>query len=311
MGRGRQRIGDLSYPLKRFLRGILPHSQRVSAPPAASIGSVPPDLAVSLHQTLAPRDLQILAGSHIGRSHRINGVPRQDAYFSLQWGPFIIAGISDGVSSSPLSHMGSGLVAEEVGSLVVEALAKQLGDLPIAWSDVNLTLSKKLVTLYLEWKKRHAEPVPEGLTAIREAAADLFAVTLEFVVIDTSPRVDEGYSFLFVRICGDGNTFLLSDKKAPKFLSVFGDLKQPKGPVGALPAYDGEPVTKSGVLYPGETLLICSDGIGDQVEVNKHWLKLAKRVTRGRTLSHGHLVNFVSYSPAGCFDDQTAIFLKR
>lgn len=278
--------------------------------PQAESGVSPANLVISKYAFGKENEFQVLAASHIGRGHRIQASPRQDTFFVFRWGPYIVIGISDGVSASKYSHVGAEIIAENAPQLIVEILKKNLGNEENSWAALNRDLSKKLVAEYVTWKRRSLETFPEDVHLLREASADFFAATLELVVLDASENDKSEFPYLFVRVSGDGDLLLLEKSKRPAFQSVLGRVNSAKGPVGALPAFDGAPVTVTGTVERGQTLLLCTDGIGDFIGTDRNWVRRMMRISSGQGTSYSDLANFVSYSPPEAFDDQTAIFIR-
>ena len=274
------------------------------------IGGLPANLAASTHVFGEQKQFEVLAASHIGRGHRLASSPRQDVYFVFQWGTFVVAGISDGVSSSKYSHLGAQLIAGHAPMLIVELLKSNLTTIASSWSALNSDLSKKIVTEYVQWQRRSGKTISDDLKVLREEAADMFAATLEFVVLDSKENENGEFPYIFVRVAGDGDLLLSNNSKVPGIRSLAKNDSDVKGEVGALPAFDGPPLTVAGTIRRGQSLLLCTDGIGDYISTDKIWLQKMASIQRCRDTSYTALADFVCYSPDEAFDDQTAIFIK-
>lgn len=216
-------------------------------------GAVVPDTVVD---GFAVARLVVRAASIAGDSHRYGGEPRQDALAVVAFGPgergLVLAVVADGVGSEPYSHVGADVACKAT----VAALASRA-------DDVEAALRRGLRDrLYFEV----VHVIDEVAGAIEAEAAQLarpsreLAATLRAVLLPTDPEVRVRLAFSV----GDGATFRLADSTwkpvRPRSGNDAGVLSTA---TAVLPLQPQELSVDLWIADPGETTIVCTDGLSE------------------------------------------------
>jgi serine/threonine protein phosphatase PrpC len=269
-----------------------------------------PDLALSLNRASSPTRVDFSAASIRGLGHKTDGSPRQDTYTLFELDNFFAIAVLDGVSSAPQSHVGANTAGSEIERLLRRVSNTRELYIPETWSRLNLDVSKILVQLYVSKCKEEHISIPESLIQLRENAADLFATTLEVLLVGKEDNDDGTRDYIFVNVCGDG-ALLSVDKN--RIISVWPNLSSDspigKAPVAVLPATDRIPDLVTGTISKGENLLICTDGVSDFIHWDPRWQRMFKKYVSRQSPTSKHLLKLLLYTPPGDLDDKTFVII--
>ena len=210
---------------------------------------------------------EIVTSSFRGNGHVQQKTPNQDSFASFETQDHLFLILSDGVSNSEKSHVGSRLLTSRAKSAIMENVGPDSILSTNAWENVNEALTAVVLREYL-LRANDLEEFQELRTQeIRIKAADLFAATFEVLVVDKRVTADSGsHTFTFIRIAGDGALIKVSRNLTSVQNALMKDSESiPKlsQAVSALPVCDLDPQIFEGSFVPGETLLFMTDGLGD------------------------------------------------
>lgn len=200
------------------------------------------------------------AASTRGRSHRYSGKVRQDAYAFRCDGRFVVAGVADGVSSGPLSHVAANIVSQHGCHMIIN----QLGTTPpesLDWADLLLVLSKKVLSA---GHRRLAPALPAGAELTSEEIAGQLSTTALFAVVDMRPEY--GLHPVHIFSYGDTSAWILrsGSRWEPQQPVKNADALVASSATDALPYYPEQPLpVVRAELGRQDVLVLISDGIGD------------------------------------------------
>lgn len=288
--------------------GVLTN-QRMPPLPTVASGSGIPDYAstiigISGSGTDPSFNFYVAAGSRRGLSHIESGQPRQDNFAVISKGSYTYLVLSDGVSSAEEAHLGSTFLVQNFERILDETFTNGFSEDLALWQELNKRLSQNLVSMHVSRAKRKGKPVAESVEFLRREAASLFASTLEVLVCWPNKSSKE-IEYFAVRLAGDGKLLKISTEIEDLDLGGVGKENLKLQYVRALPVYDGSPIVSRGAIYPGETIALATDGIGDFLQMNESWSTKLQEFCSQFAPSEQGLLELVSHSDANSRDDRT------
>jgi serine/threonine protein phosphatase PrpC len=266
-----------------------------------------PDLALSFGSW--GNSGYFLAASRRGRGHEKDQTPRQDSFTVFETTEHLFFAVLDGVSSSPLSHVGANAISRDFENIIKRVFSTESIDSEKAWLQVNQDASKVLIRLFVKRCKDLGLEVPNDLIDVRENAADLYATTLQVVAIEKGRTNQQATGYVYANISGDGALFKIVTSRIFTVWPIEGILNNgSKSLVSALPASDKQPEVIRGSIPTGSYLVLCTDGVSDFLVHDKKWQKILKRSFRRNNPTYSDALDFISYNSPENFDDKTAIF---
>jgi serine/threonine protein phosphatase PrpC len=255
---------------------------------------------------------EVVTSSFRGNGHVQQRTPNQDSFASFETQDHLFLVLSDGVSNSEKSHVGSRLLTSRAKSVILENVRPDSIFSTDAWEKVNETLTTDVLREYL-LRSNNSEALSELTTQeIRINAADLFAATFEVLAIDKKVSAVTGlHTFVFVRIAGDGALIKVSGNLASvKNVLIENSQSAPKlsQAVSALPVCDLKPQVFEGSFAAGETLLFMTDGLGDLA--NSTPFIRALKVLAGANISVRGAFEFSSILENLTSDDRTMVVIR-
>ncbi|GAA2682993.1 protein phosphatase 2C domain-containing protein [Actinoplanes palleronii] len=232
----------------------------------------PPDIVIDGAEA---GHLTFRATSVRGAGHQERGEPRQDAYAvrftrDQRW----LAGcVADGVSAAKRSHEAAAVICEIVAQSLIDHLvadppppgaAGWAAELPwsptvTAANDAVADLARPFLT-----KTTTAGPettAPPALT-FEQVRAVMSATALAFAV-ETEPAPNGGHRAMLANLSGDSAAFLLTGGAWLPLTAVKNDGAAIfSSGVRSLPA-DVRVAPNAFYLFPGQVLLVMTDGLGD------------------------------------------------
>lgn len=221
------------------------------------------------------------AASVRGISHQEHGQPRQDAYavhFTRDQA-WLVGCISDGVSAGTRSHEAAAAICERIS----RALVDHLLDVPpsgdsnrwpdevkgIPWQKAVRSANDAVCELARPYLKKTAqkrgesdpsdlpEPVPYA-----QARTIMSGTALAFIVA-TQPSPNGAYRAMMANVAGDSAAFYLQEGRWKPLTTIKNEGAAIfSSAVKALPA-DTEVDARPFSLYPGQPMIIMTDGLGD------------------------------------------------
>ena len=256
----------------------------------------------SVHQSVA-------AASRKGSAHLDNGMPRQDHYKAFTTSSHIVVAVSDGVSSSPESHVGSRFLTQNFEKVYLSEFADGFSLDSEKWSRINQKLSQLLVTMFVNLEKKAGRTVSDVVAELRLAAAAKFAATLEVLICERSDASGSG-AFHFVSLAGDGSLFYMSNGIISKVATAKTHAVKDSNSVAALPVYDGKPKVSSGQFTGNSILLITTDGVGDFLSLNEEWKQAFYDFSSSLPWSEVELLGLIAHPDLIARDDRTIGVIK-
>jgi serine/threonine protein phosphatase PrpC len=284
----------------------------VNAPSVPS-GSVLADLATTVFERTDPSGKvrqQCLIGSLRGSAHVAEGAPRQDAFATFIRGDWTAFVVLDGVSSAEESHVGSTFLAQAFERFFTH----QFPDGPTAdtaeWAELRTSLSQHLVSLHVSKEKQAGRQVDGSVDSLRTQALRRYATTLEALFVRSATNSDGSSDFVYARLAGDGSLFSITQDSF-SCLTLDASLSNyPKGPVGALPAYDGEVLLIRESVQPGTTLALVTDGLGDHVDTCDSFKQGLAELSSSSNVSHEMILRFLGTYCMEAGDDRTLAMVR-
>ncbi|MGW4243819.1 protein phosphatase 2C domain-containing protein [Nocardia sp. NPDC004722] len=196
----------------------------------------------------------VRAASLRGHLHRFNGAPRQDDLaIALPDGHLrLIVTVADGVAAATQSHIGSTTAVRYASQWLEAENASVLGD--IAWRSLFENTA---------WKLNEVAATTLAMPEVDPARAELaLATTLTCAVFELN---NDGTLTAAIAGVGDSGAWLLSDGV---FTRVWGGKEATEAgltssAVSGLPQVPHEVDPAEVIVWPGEVLLIGTDGFGD------------------------------------------------
>lgn len=286
-----------------------------------------------------------------GLSHESQGTVRQDQVASVLVeglrGRYLVAAMADGVSSASKSQWGAFAACSGVLRVVQDRL-RDSGMDGIDWSDVLDEVRETMegwLSPFLDAEKRKRSRTPPKRDAERpcwwhwrmrkvderqpplhdatERETELTTVagtTCEALVVELHP--DDGHTgpLRFVRstLAGDGSAYLFDRTRGILSLGTAkaigrGTIDNAVRPLPGIPG-PAYPIVHHGEIGPGQTLLLTTDGVGDDMSVKEGnvadsdvaaylWHRLIRPVP-------GHeLLRIMGYVCGTSFDDRSAVIV--
>ncbi|WP_311736062.1 protein phosphatase 2C domain-containing protein [Mycolicibacterium iranicum] len=234
-----------------------------------------------------------------GHLHRFNGAPREDdfAIHRLADGRVVLL-VADGVSEAQQSHLGSAIAVRSAAEWLHKSLARETAatDWQLCFASVAWALNE------------HAQRLlnlsdPDPVATEQHFATTLVCAVVEEIALDAL-RVH-------VAAVGDSTAWLLSDGI---FHDLLADGNSPLSPltsseVTALPRVPSNIFATVVDVYPGDVLLVGTDGFGDPLGGGEGGVgNLFRDVLNGRTVPS--LVEFahaLDFSREAFDDDRTLV----
>jgi serine/threonine protein phosphatase PrpC len=173
----------------------------------------------------------------------------------------IIVAICDGVSSASKAEIASKLVAAQVGEVISKVFKGRVTLDNELWIEVNRELSATLVRRYISDLDEASIALPSKSSELRLQTSEIYATTLEILVIEKESEEKCKRGYLYVKVAGDGSLFKLRKRS---FFQA-GSIEEISGEnsgnlVNALPVFDGQVEVEEGSLKRGESLVAATDG---------------------------------------------------
>jgi hypothetical protein len=255
--------------------------------PRPSVPSVRPDTAVDGANvgTIAFR-----AASLRGLSHQIYAKPRQDAYeFQITKGEgWLIGCVADGVSQGRWSHAAADLACHHLIRVIASALdGSEAPTTSDGWTEISRALPWQVATDDATAaivdaavvRLRSALPSTDGRDQIDELLlapdrdaqiAKLMSTTAIVFAVGTRPTDDRAIPFALAVAAGDSSAFILSGSEWLPITAVKNEGQEiASSAVRPLPSRGVLVESKSGLLRPGEALVVMTDGVGDPLGAGK------------------------------------------
>lgn len=287
-----------------FSRAQRSQSESFSAKPSKSGIS---DIELTRLSLLTPAPLEVGAFSMRGRGHRLSGEARQDAYVIFETENSVVMAVADGVSSSKRSEVAANIAVKNLESDYNDIVGSESLEGVDMWLELNRRISKRLLNKFAHSQKQHGLTVPTALHQLREAAADEFATTLEVLVISKQVSADSSREFLYVSICGDGGLFRLQQNSKDIVDMLPERLEIDQNGVLALPAVDELPTIQSGKLLTGESLILCTDGLAENMRRNLAFRQVILKMVKQGSIDYLRMVESATFAKDLNYDDKTAI----
>jgi len=252
-----------------------------------------------------PNHREIRSLSIRGSSHYEDGTPRQDSHTILRRNGQIIVAVSDGVSEASQAHFGSELAIKRLPSSINSVFSGQVNTDISLWNEVNRKLSASLVKASIDKGETTLDS-----NQLRMKAAELFATTMELLVIDETVNQRGNYGYFYVRLAGDGGLLKISNNAITNALdgsSVL--LAKDSNLVSALPVNDGAPIIVEGELKVGESLLQTTDGFSEALSISNELEHLLTQHNL-RNIEHVDVVKVYTIAQNYSADDLTFISIS-
>jgi serine/threonine protein phosphatase PrpC len=223
------------------------------------------------------------------------------------WTGFVLL---DGVSSAAEAHVGSSFMAQSFERLFNLHFPNGPTSDKLAWTDLRTSLSQHLVSMFVS-KERQSGRDPDGdVDSLRVEALRRFGTTAEALFVRAEIGNGSQSDFVFARLAGDGSLFAISQDTISCLTSEDSLLNYPKGPVGALPAFDGEALILTGSIQPEAALVLVTDGIGDHIDTCELLREKLVSLSQDTTVSHQAIVQFLGFSCSEAGDDRTIALVR-
>ena len=273
------------------------------------------DVEISTFATRSGDDIEIITqtfaiASIRGARHYATGQPRQDSFSCFQFKGWDVIALADGVSSSSLSHEGSKAAVFALQNAMKNAFENLEIEDPRGWFSVNKAVSRHLVNLFRVRARR--ETSTTMTVDDRTSAGNLFATTLEVLLVRLDEREPLESRFIYAQIAGDGSLWVR--RKDGKLLQLAGDSSHVDGPVlevSPLPISDEQPRLLFGKLGIGEALIAMTDGIGDDLPYSLDLQRMISTNLSQRITSFSKVLEICSFCLDGANDDRTIAIVQR
>jgi serine/threonine protein phosphatase PrpC len=254
----------------------------------------------------------VVGASVRGHAHYMEGTPRQDSFsiFSHKGWSFLI--LSDGVSSSSMSHFGSNFLTNHAIQAIQHTFSDVVNFEVDSWKQICRSLSRSLVG-YFE-ASTFSEESSESLipSERRIQASKYLASTLEVLAIRQERSANFGVNYRHIRLAGDC-TVIEVDSLGSMQLVTASTAKGVNGfsLVKALPVSDSDPEITSGIIGLGSSLLFMTDGAASLVmESKRRKQELLSEVLHGQ-LQADKLLEIFSQQPDVYLDDRSILVVKN
>ena len=233
-------------------------------------------------------DLVIRAASHVGTAHMQQRRVRQDAYAisATNDGRYVMAAVADGVGSESHSSLGADWAASSAVGYGIDS-----------YDNYNkLLTAAEMVQFAADEVRNRAELFGKGTSEMD------FSTTLVVAVVGAGADVGQ-----LARV-GDSAAFTRSDSG---WHPVFSDgSPEPDAPTNAIPS--DHPIVESQELsmFPGECVLLVSDGIGDLLTHTSD-VRRALFGALAEPLSPLEFSALTGFQRRQAHDDQTALCVWR
>ena len=292
---------------------VVQHFDHRAKPASFPSGSVLADLATSVFERSDAEGKvrqQCLVGSLRGSFHSEEGSPRQDAFATFvsgEWTGFVLL---DGVSSAAESHVGSSFLAQSFERLFNLHFPNGPSSENLAWIDLRTSLSQHLVSMFVSKEKQAGREPDADVDALRVESLRRFGTTTEALFVRSEIENGSQSEFVYARLAGDGSLYAISQDVISCLTA--GDLppNYPKGPVGALPAFDGEALILTGSIRPETALVLVTDGIGDHIDTCELLRENLLSLSQDSTVSHEAIVQFLGSGCPEAGDDRTIAMVR-
>ncbi|MDR2590323.1 MAG: protein phosphatase 2C domain-containing protein [Oscillospiraceae bacterium] len=267
-------------------------------------------------------DMLVMSASIRGAMHYGLRTIRQDSYaigveIDSNDNTWLIAAITDGVSSATQSHTFADYMARQTVTLVGEELIstnpKTLHN--IEWSKI----SRCLVEISEEFCRNAAKrTVSEDKTDEIEKASlkdfiNKWATTLEFAVIQANSKEQvTKREYVHVAVAGDGAAYILSKIKGWEVIKT---AKKQTGAIAtnavlSLPLSPNDFVINFGYLRKNDCFILTTDGLGDFIDDGKTALGDFFQRKLPKCESLVSFLQIVDVSLYQADDDRTIIMIK-
>lgn len=292
---------------------VAEHFDNLARPANLPSGSILADLATSVFERSdggGKVRQQCLVGSLRGSYHSDDGLPRQDAFATFVSGDWTGFVLLDGVSSAAESHVGSSFLAQSFERLFNTHFPNGPSSEELAWTNLRTSLSQHLVSMFVS-KEKQAGREPDGdVGALRAEALRRFGTTTEALFVRSEITNGSDSEFVYARLAGDGSLYSISQNAISCLTSGDALPNFPKGPVGALPAFDGEALILTGSIQPQTTLVLVTDGIGDHIDTCELLRDNLVSLSQDSTVSHEAIVKFLGFKCPEAGDDRTIAMVR-
>ena len=310
---GLTQMSMISRKLTLVVQELFPIKQSAVSAFVPSEANIPDLACTLLHVPLHSGSagfLEIAGVSFRGSSHQKLGISRQDSFSVTLTSNSVVLAVSDGVSSSSQSHLGSGFVTLNLSKALSHVFQGQVSNDPEKWGEINSWLSRGLVGIHEAAAKSDGLPVQEDTVKRRLEAGKKLAATLEVLVCELTPNEDNSLNCFSVKITGDATALFqeFGSKSNPRLLDSF---KDGTGTVSALPITDEIPRIVNFRISERGYAAVVSDGIGDVLHEKSAWMRSLKQLLSSRRgVSHNSLSRFITQKDAAATDDRTFTSLR-
>lgn len=293
--------------------GVVDHFAQQVKPSSLPSGSVLADLATSVFErsdSSAKVRQQCLVGSLRGSLHSEEGSPRQDAFATFVAGDWTAFVLLDGVSSAEEAHVGSSFLAQSFERLFNNQFPNGPTSENMAWIELRTSLSQHLVAMFVSKEKQAGRQPGGDVDFLRVEALRRFGTTTEALFVRSEIGDGNQSEYVYARLAGDGSLFSISQDALSCLTSDQSLLDFPKGPVGAIPAFDGETLILTGLIEPQAALVLVTDGIGDHIDTCDLLRENLVALAQDSTVSHEAIIQFLGFNCAEAGDDRTIAMVR-
>ena len=252
----------------------------------------------------------VAAASARGALHHEFGTTRQDTYLITctedeQW---ILFALADGVSEAEHSHIAAELVCRIATDAIREHLQQTNDPQTIDYGEI-VQRSREAI------RERSARALREDAAADvdqaevdRAIAKKVMSTTLQVGIVQARPD-GKSRQYVSVRLAGDGSTYVLDHAGFWRVLCMG---KQSAdgviiSDVTALPRDVGPASVEAGTLSTGDVLVVCTDGVGDELGDGRNELGEFLREAWSSPVSATEFLRTISFVKTGATDDRTAV----
>lgn len=248
--------------------------------------------------------LRVAAASVRGPSHAASDTPRQDS-FSISHHPrWLVAAIADGSSSGTHSHVAANWAAETAAMRLCKELSNddKIGD------SFFLTNANQINRDLLRMIRRRIRETEDGREPNDRDAQEYFT-TLEILLVSSQIESNEAVPYIWSRFAGDGRLLKYSNEG---LIDGWNDEDSCVPLHLPTPHNLNSTDIKRGLLYPGETLLFCTDGITDVGKIDKQRVDdLLRKISTTSDMKGPTLTTELLYRLHSASDDRTLVAVWR
>ncbi|MGW4364418.1 protein phosphatase 2C domain-containing protein [Nocardia takedensis] len=235
---------------------------------------------------------------------------RQDAYSvaDVDDERWIVVAVADGVSEGEMSHIAADLACRVATGQVTEQLADGRALAEVDWAAVTFAVRSAIR------RKSSSAVRPGDFEGVDQAAIDLaiarqvMSTTLEVLVV-AGAVTDDRREYCAATLAGDGSVLTLERDARWRVVSSGKSRTDGimAGDVVALPQNPGPPSVRLGSLAAGELILVCTDGLGDELHDGDNELGTFLREAWRTPVHATEFLRCLEFVKHGAMDDRTAV----